>query len=151
MSSVTFLKPARAPERPAPTLAELRSQLAQAKADEEAAKKLRLEVEEQILACPEVRSALKDEGTTRFKRVGLKVETGFTRGWDQAQLEALYPQVDPHFWPFKAEWKEDRKASRTYEERFPDLWALLRAALTLKPKKASLSLIDPDTGAEPHA
>lgn len=123
-------------------LDQLVEELNQAKADEEAAKAARLRLEERVLAHPDIAAQLKEEGTTSCTTAAgkLSVTTGFTRAWDQAELDRLAKMVSPEFWPFKAEWKEDRKASRTFEERWPDLWAELRQALTLKPRKPTVTV-----------
>lgn len=120
-------------------LARLVEDYRRAKADEHAAKLARLEAEDALLAHPSIARELKDEGTITVGDV--KVTTKLTRSWDQAQLAALKDRIDPAYWPFKTEVKEDRKASRVFEERFPALWAELRQALTLKPAKASVSLV----------
>ena len=130
-STVTALRPT------VRTLESLLADWRQAKADEEAANALRLEIERELLDHPEVRGALKEEGTVTVGPV--KVTTGFTRAWDQAQLGALHAEIADASWPFAAEWREDRKAARVVEERFPELWARIRAALTLKPKKPTVS------------
>lgn len=109
-----------------------------AKADEHAAKLARLEAEDALLAHPDIARELKDEGTITVGDV--KVTTKLTRAWDQSALAAIQARIDPAYWPFKAELKEDRRASRVFEERFPALWAELRQALTLKPAKALIAL-----------
>ncbi len=43
---------------------------------------------------------------------GVTVRTSFYRKWDQDRLTQLSEAIDPAYWPFKVEWKEDRKASR---------------------------------------
>ena len=115
-------------------------QLHQAKSEESSAKEKRMAIENAILKHHEIAPNLKPEGTTSFKALGLSVVTGFTRSWDGQQLETLQSGIKPEFFPFKQELKEDRKASKIIEERFPDLWGKLSKALTLKPKKPSLTL-----------
>lgn len=124
-----------------PTLEALREQLREAKAAEAEATLQRIAIEEAILAHPRVESELSDEGTVTIDGV-IKVTTGYSRKWDQAQLATLAAGIDPAYWPFKVEHKEDRKASRVLEERFPDLWAQLRQALTLTPRKPTVSVVD---------
>ena len=126
--------------QPTDVLARLVEDLRRAKVNEQAAKLARLEAEEALLAHPAVARELKDEGTITVGDV-VKVTTKLSRSWDQAQLAAIQSRVDPAYWPFKVEYKEDRKASRVFEERFADLWAELRQALTLKPAKPSVALV----------
>lgn len=125
--------------QPTDVLARLVEDLRRAKANEHAAKLARLEAEDALLAHPAIARELKDEGTITVADV--KVTTKLTRSWDQAALAAIQPRIDPSYFPFKAELKEDRKASRVFEERFPTLWAELRQALTLKPAKPSVTLV----------
>lgn len=124
-----------------PTLEALREQLREAKAAEAEATLQRIAIEEAILAHPRVESELSDEGTVTIDGV-IKVTTGYSRKWDHAQLATLAAGIDPAYWPFKVEHKEDRKASRVLEERFPDLWAQLRQALTLTPRKPTVSVVE---------
>lgn len=122
-----------------PTLDRLVEELRQAKEHEQAAKLARLEAEDAILAHPAVTRELVDEGTVTVGDV--KVTTKLTRSWDQKALTEIAEQIDPAWFPFKTELKEDRKASRVVEERFPDLWHEIRQALTLKPAKPSVVLV----------
>lgn len=124
-----------------PTIEVLAARLTAAKAAETAATEARLAVEAEILAHPAARE-VPDEGTTTLGD-RIKVTTGYTRSWDQAALAELASTIDEAYWPFKTELKEDRKASKVIEERFPELWTLIRMALTLKPRKASFSLVEP--------
>ncbi len=122
------------------TLPELIKNLAAAKAIELAANAARLEIEQQIIGHPDVWTAVKLEGTTSFKALGLSITTGFSRSWEQASLLELQRSIKEEFFPFKTELKEDRNASKVLEERFPELWQQLSSALTLKPKKPTLTL-----------
>lgn len=124
-----------------PTLEQLRERLRETKAVEAEATLARIAIEEAILTHPRVASELSDEGTVTVDGV-VKVTTGYTRKWDQAQLAEIAPGIDPAYWPFKAEFKEDRKAARVVEERFPDLWAQVRKALTLTPRKPTVAVVD---------
>lgn len=124
-----------------PTLEHLRTQLREAKATEAEATLKRIAIEETILNHPRVVSELSDEGTVTFDGA-IKVSTGFTRKWDQDSLTTLAAQVDPAYWPFKTEFKEDRRAARVVEERFPALWDQVRQALTLTPRKPTVTPVD---------
>lgn len=124
-----------------PTLEQLRQQLREAKAAEAEATLQRIGIEEAILHHPRVESELSDEGTVTIDGV-IKVATGYTRKWDQQQLSKFYQQVEPAYWPFKTEFKEDRKAARVVEERFPELWDRLRQALTLTPRKPTVTPVE---------
>lgn len=121
-----------------PTLAYLAGKLAAAKREEAAARTARIAVEEEILAHPAIKLQLRDEGTVTAE--GVKVTTKLARSWDQEMLAELAKTFDPAWFPFRAEWKEDRRASRVLEERFPDLARELGQALTLKPAKPAVSL-----------
>jgi hypothetical protein len=120
-----------------PTLSRLTDELRAARQAEEAAKAHRIRVEESILNHPEVAAQVKEDGTATVGDV--RITSRLNRKWDQVQLAALAGEVDDAYWPFRAEWKEDRQASKVLEERFPDLWDRLCAALTLKPAKPSVT------------
>lgn len=94
----------------------------------------RLRIEEKILALVDA----KDSGSVKLD--GLTVTFGLDRKWDQAKLTDLSATVKREYWPFKIEWKEDKKASDVIAERFPELWADITQALTTKPKKPSFSV-----------
>lgn len=128
-----------------PTIEVLAQRLAEAKAAESAAIEARLAVEAEILAHPSTGRVLVDEGTATVAD-RIKVTTGYTRKWEQSTLANLAHSIDPAYWPFKVEFKEDRKAARVIEERFPDLWERLRHALTLTPRKPSIALVEPKDG-----
>ena len=86
------------------------------------------------------RSRLPHEGTVNFD--SLKVATGFTRKWNHEALGVVAAKIRGEFWPFRVEYKEDRKASRMVEERFPGLWDDIRPALTLTPKKPYIAVVE---------
>lgn len=121
-----------------PALALLVAELAAAKENEAEAIQRRRNIEAAILAHPAVADRLPAEGTTRFDT--LKIATGYTRRWDQAQLALLHDEIKDQFWPFRAEYREDLRASRVLAERFPALWAGIRAALTLTPRRPSITI-----------
>lgn len=130
-------------ETKTPTLEWLHEQLRQAKADEASMREIRLQVEQAILTHPDVAPNLKAEGTCKIG--GFSIATGYTRDWDQAQLKELRSRIRDEFWPFLTEFKENRKVTRLIEEKMPEFWQELRAALTLRPKKPAVTIkaLDP--------
>lgn len=122
------------------TLDELADDLRKAKDLENKAKAARLACEELILRHPAVMREMKDEGTTSVGPV--KVVTKLSRAWDQPQLAEAAKHIDSAYFPFRTEYTEDRKASKVFEERFPELWQTIAKALTLKPAKPSVSLVE---------
>lgn len=124
-----------------PTLDALADRLAAARAAEAEATQARLAIEAEIMAHPAARD-VPIEGTTRLGE-RIKVTTGVTRKWKQETLANLAHSIEPAYFPFKAEYKEDRKAARVIEERFPDLWERLRHALTVTPRKPTVALVEP--------
>ena len=100
---------------------------------EKSANENRLAVEKEILGL----LPLDAEGANRFDE--MTIVTGFNRSWDHDHLVELRAQIVTEFFPFKLEFKEDRKASKIIEDRFPDLWEKIKPALTTKPKKPSFS------------
>lgn len=104
------------------------------KAAETAYNKDRLAIEAKILAI------VGTDTTGSMQIDGLTIQFGMDRKWDQDRLAELQPKIMPEFWPFKTEFREDRKAARLVEERFPDLWAELQHALTTKPRKPCFAI-----------
>lgn len=94
----------------------------------------RLAIEAKILAL------VGAQNTGSIKLDGLTVTYGVDRKWDQAKLTELRQTIKTEYWPFRIEWKEDKKASDLVAERFPGLWEQLTPALTTKPKKPSFSI-----------
>lgn len=104
------------------------------KAAEAQYNKDRLAIEDKILALVGTKT------TGSEKLDGLTIQFGIDRKWDQAKLTELKQGIKQEYWPFKIEWKEDKKASDTIAERFPELWSEIQTALTTKPKKPSFSI-----------
>ena len=106
----------------------------EAKAQEKAANAMRIEVENKINEHFGIQTA------GMLKLDGITVSYGLDRKWDQAKLTELKQGIKHEYWPFKIEWKEDKKASDTIAERFPELWNEIQTALTTKPKKPSFTI-----------
>ena len=106
----------------------------EAKAAEKSANAMRLAIEDEINAHFGIQTA------GMLKLDGITVSYGIDRKWDQAKLTELKQGIKQEYWPFKIEWKEDKKASDTIAERFPELWSEIKTALTTKPKKPSFSI-----------
>lgn len=121
-----------------PPIHELVQDLERLKVAEDNARLERIRKEQQILDHPEVTLVLKDEGSVTIDRLG--ITTGYTRKWDQQALAKMHDQVASSFWPFKTEFKEDRAHTRRIEEQTPELWEMLREALTLNPKKPGITI-----------
>lgn len=96
----------------------------------------RLEIEKEI--CTIARGELPSEGTAKLGK--LKVATGFTRSWDTDQLTQIYRNKPPIF-PFKVDWKEDRRLTSKLEDTQPEVMALFATALTIKEKKPSFTFV----------
>ncbi len=121
------------------TIEQLRKRLSVVKATEEAAKKERLTIEREIIGL--LADELKEQGTTNIH--GLKIVTGYTRKWDQAELQGLVERgIPPKLFPFKVEYKEDKKMSDYLANNEPDVWEKIAKALTLTPRKPSVSIAE---------
>lgn len=105
-----------------------------AKREERTANAWRLEVEEKINQHFGIQTA------GMLKLDGITVTYGLDRKWDQAKLSELKQTIKHEYWPFKIEWKEDKKAADVIAERFPELWKEIQTALTTKPKKPSFTI-----------
>jgi len=73
---------------------------------------------------------------------GMKIVTGYTEEWDQSTLAKAYHAwpLDRAKFPFISVFKPDSKTIGVLRESVPDLYAIIRPALTLKPKKPAFSL-----------
>lgn len=104
----------------------------EAKRQEDIAKKIRTEVEKEILASG---VNLKPEGTNHYADA-LVITTGYTRKWDQDGLFKLDGDMPPGL--FKTEYKEVRNNTKALEEMSGDYWrSTFGPLLTLVEKKPS--------------
>ena len=118
---------------------QLKAKLAKLKAEEAAVRAERIKTEQEIVGL--LADELKEHGTTNIH--GLKIVTGYNRKWDQEQLaELVARQIPIKLFPFKTEYKEDRAKSKYIENNEPEVWAEIQKALTLTPKKPSVSIIE---------
>lgn len=122
-------------------LSELRAYLAEAKEKEDEAKATRLATEKAILEHPDIAGAIKEEGTTTID--GLKVVTGYTRTWNAKKLQDFIDEGIPdNLFPFACKYSEVRNDSKYLEKNEPETWAYIETALTLKPRKPTISIVD---------
>lgn len=118
------------------TLNELMAAWNMSRAAEKQFQEDRLLYEAQILEIVGMKSA-------GSKKLGsMTISYGLDRKWDQAKLTDLQPSIKAEYWPFRIEWKEDKKASDIIADRFPELWDEIQQALTTKPKKPTFSIKD---------
>jgi hypothetical protein len=126
--------------RPTDQLTELTEQWKAAKHAEAQATACRIAIESRIY---ELTQAELPEKGTHTLPTGMKVTTGWTEEWDQERVTAAsqaWPQGLK--FPFAGVWKPDGKAISYLRDNAPDAYALLRDAVTLKPKKPAFSLKD---------
>lgn len=124
--------------RPNMTLDVLADELRDAKARLGSAKAAVAAAERNILDHPDVVALKRDEGTVHVGPV--TVSFGLTRKWDQEKLAELATKVNPAFFPFRTDFKEDLRATRAFQKAFPDLVETLEAALTQTPRKPSVKV-----------
>ncbi len=100
----------------------------------------RIEIESRLYEMNQ--QSIPDKGTYTTPE-GMKITTGFTEEWDQGRVTAAsqgWPEGLK--FPFTGVWKPDGKAISYLRDNAPDAYALLRDAVTLKPKKPAFSLKD---------
>ena len=125
-------------QAPTDTLTELTHLWKQAKQAEADAAAHRISIESRIYEL--THADLPDKGTHTLP-TGMKITTGFTEDWDQATLNAVYLDWPPSLkFPFAGTWKPDGKAITYLRDNAPEAYALIRPALTLKPKKPAFSV-----------
>lgn len=84
---------------------------------------------------------LPEKGTVHV--TGVKIATGYTEKWDQAQLaeiETTWPRKSNSPFPFKKEFKADGKSITYMKENAPESYSVLEPALTITPKKPVFTL-----------
>lgn len=115
---------------------ELAKKWIELKTQEDALKKARLEVENELIS---VAALEKDAGANNFENI-LTITTGYDRNWDQDGLAELAAQgIDP--FPFKIKYQEQRGNTKALEEMAPDFWEKhYEPLLTVKPKKPSFKV-----------
>lgn len=100
----------------------------------------RIEIESQLY---EQHCASIPEKGTFTTPEGMKITTGYSEEWSQDQLTAAYQQWPQNIkFPFIGVWKADGKAISYLRDNAPEAYAIIQAALTLKPKKPSFSVKD---------
>jgi hypothetical protein len=119
------------------SIEDLSSEWARYKRLEAEANLRRLEVEQEL--CRLARDEIPMQGTARLGCV--KVTTGFDRKWDAEILTDIYRTKPPVF-PFKVNWKEDRKTTSKLEVEHAELMAMFMPALTIKEKKPSFTIAE---------
>lgn len=112
-------------------LQELRDELSRAGAILSSAKTFYEQCRQRLVAHPlwQQSVTVKPFGSRDF--AGLRAEVREYRKWDNGQLAELKQKVPASLWPFKTEFKEDKRAAKMLAERHPELWAELKEALTI--------------------
>ena len=68
--------------------------------------------------------------------------TKLARKWDGEKLDVLRAEVADPFWPFEPVWKEDLRETRRLFKKYPELATHLGQALTLKPAKPTVKIVE---------
>ena len=120
-------------------LNDLTEQWKAAKQQEADAAARRIAVESRIY---EITQASLPEKGTYTTDTGMKITTGYTEKWDDAEIAKAYQSwpVESVRFPFEPVYKPDGKAIGVIREGIPDLYRLLQPALTLTPKKPAFSV-----------
>lgn len=84
---------------------------------------------------------LPDKGTHTTPE-GMKITTGYTEKWDDAEVAKAYQSwpVESVKFPFETAYKPDGKAISVMRENLPELYKLLQPALTITPRKPAFSV-----------
>lgn len=96
----------------------------------ESARREQLELEQQILALPQVSPYLKARGTTSFADGALKIMTKVNQKWDQQILAGILADNELPMMPFDIEYKPNAARLKLLKENFPNSYKLLLEALT---------------------
>lgn len=111
-----------------------------AKRDEDAANKRRVEIEERICAMQPPR----EEGSSTIELAGgAKLTLTGKLSYkvvDLAALQQLAEQLPPGLRPLKTETKLDEAGAKYLRAKEPQLWALIAPAIEVKPAKTSVKV-----------
>lgn len=121
------------------TIDQLVANFIAAKAEENAANKRRIAIEEQIIA----QLGKRDEGSqTHELTSGMKVTiTGkLSYKADMEKLQAICAKLPPEMRPIKTETKLDETGAKYLRNNEPQIWAKLAAAITIKDAKPSIEI-----------
>lgn len=119
-------------------LPELAEALLSAKAAENAARKARVQIEEQILEYFD----LKDEGTTteKLERFTISVSTGFSRKLDHKMIEEFWNKIPNAGRVLRRKYELDSKEYKYLLNNDPDSLASLHDCMTTTPKKPAVTV-----------
>ena len=122
-----------------PTVEELVDEITKAKAEESRANKIRVALEEILIA----RLGHKPEGAQTHELAnGFKVTiTGkMTYSADMELLTQLASNLPPNLRPIKVEPKLDETGAKYLRNNEPEVWAMLAPAITIQPAKTSVTI-----------
>jgi len=107
--------------------------------------KAHLEERRQALtSCPEWGNSIAEKPFGSRDFAGLRAEVREYRKWDKSHLTAMRERIPANLWPFKTEYKEDKKAAKELAMRHPELWAELQRGLSVTAGAPSFSLAKGD-------
>lgn len=124
-------------------LESLAKKLTAAKAAEAAAKDVRIGIEAEIYTEAKSQGVIPQRGTVTAGPI--KISVGLTENWSQAKLVALAKEVPAEQFPFKSEFKCDKKALNKLAVDHPDTYRKIFPALTTKPKKPAFTVVENDS------
>lgn len=118
------------------TLEQLAKDWMSAKAEEARANKLRLDIEEQIVAL----AGKRDEGSQTVEAGNFKVTTTgkVTRKMDWDRWEQVKGQIAPALWPVKMKPELDEKGVKWLQQNEVEIYAML--PLEVKPAKTAIDV-----------
>lgn len=117
-------------------LKQLSADWLKAKAEEAAANKRRVAIEDQIVAL----TGKKDEGSQTIDATEFKITvTGkISRKMDWTQWETVKSQIAPNLWPVKMKPELDEKGVKYLQANEPEIYALL--PIEVKPAKTAIEV-----------
>lgn len=118
-----------------PNIKALKDKWIEAKANEDAARKERLQVEQWLVDL--MGKDLPEKGTTKVCE-GMKVTTGYNEKWDQELLADILKNIS--YAPFEVVYKPIRSELDALQKMHPKDWMTLQRALEVTPKKPSFKV-----------
>lgn len=120
----------------ADTLEQLSAEWLRAKAEEAAANKRRIGIEDQIVAL----TGKRDEGSQTIEATGFKVtvtgKVSMKLDWDKWQ--SVRDKIPRNLWPIKTEEKLDERGVKYLRSNEPEIYALI--PVEIKPAKTAIEV-----------
>jgi len=120
------------------TIEQVMAEITTAKSAEGESKRTRQRLETELVEmCDSL--ITNDAGSNKINN-RLTITTGYTQKWDHAALAEIKLKVADNFWPFRTEYKLDKKRLDALQDMHPDLYSHLIDNLTITPRRPTVTI-----------